>query len=278
MGRPDRALRRTAGLDVAGRTALLTGASGGIGRAIARALHERGARLVVSGRREAALEELRAGLGDRVEVAVCDLARPDAARRLADRAGPVDILVANAALPASGAFDSFTPEQIDRSLAVNLAAPIQLARALAPGMAERGAGHLVFVSSFSGKIATAGSSVYSATKFGLRGFAFALREDLRSAGVGVTTVFPGFISGAGMFADAGVELPHGVSMRSPEQVAEAVVRGIERGRAEMDVAPLPLRAGAWVAGAAPTLVAAVNRRLGSERVAARLAEAQRDKR
>ena len=266
------------GLIIAGRTVLLTGASGGIGAAIARELHDRGARLVVSGRQEDALDELRGRLGERVEVAVCDLSRPEAARELAERAGAVDVLVANAALPASGRLDSFTPEQIDRSLAVNLAAPMQLARALAPAMVERGAGHLVFVSSFSGKVATAGSSVYSATKFGLRGFAAGLREDLRTAGVGVTTVFPGFISEAGMFADAGVELPPGVSLRSPEQVGRAVVRGIERNRAEVDVAPLPLRAGAWMAGAAPALVAAVNRRLGSERVAARLAEAQRDKR
>jgi uncharacterized protein len=266
------------GLSVAGRRALLTGASGGIGAAVGRALHERGATLVVSGRRRDALERLRDELGERVEVAVCDLSRPEAARELAAEAGQIDLLVANAALPASGAYDSFTAEQIDRSLTVNLAAPIQLARALAPTMVERGAGHLVFVSSFSGKVATAGSSVYSATKFGLRGFAFALREDLRTTGVGVTTVFPGFISEAGMFAEAGVELPPGVSMRTPEQVARAVVRGIERDRAEVDVAPLPLRAGAWLAGAAPGVVAAVNRRLGSERVAAGLAEAQRDKR
>lgn len=266
------------GLSVAGCRALLTGASGGIGAAIARGLHGRGASLVVSGRRQDVLEDLRDELGDRVEVVVSDLSQPEAARELAAGAGRVDILVANAALPASGAYDSFTPEQIDRSLTVNLAAPIQLARALAPAMVERGSGHLVFVSSFSGKVATAGSGVYSATKFGLRGFAFGLHEDLRTTGVGVTTVFPGFISEAGMFADAGVELPPGVSMRSPEQVADAVIRGIERDRAEIDVAPLPLRAGAWLAGAAPTLVSAVNRRLGSERVAARLAEAQREKR
>jgi short-subunit dehydrogenase len=136
----------------------------------------------------------------------------------------------------------------------------------------------VFISSFSGKVAAGGTSVYSATKFGLRGFAFGLREDLRGTGVGATTVFPGFISDSGMFADANVDLPGYVAMRSPEQVAEAVVRGIERDRAEIDVAPLSLRAGAWVAGAAPELVAAINRRLGARRVAAALADAQRDKR
>ena len=265
-------------LSVAGRRVLLTGATGGIGRATARALHERGASLVITGRRADALAELRSELGERVEAAPCDLAEPGAPAELAARAGPVDVLVANAALPSSGRLESFTPAEIDRSLAVNLRAPIQLARALAPAMVERGAGHLVFVSSFSGKVAAGGGAVYSATKFGVRGFAFALREDLRGTGVGVTTIFPGFISDAGMFADAGVRLPLGVAQRSPEQVAAAVIRGIERGRAEIDVAPLPVRAGGWVAGAAPGVVAALARRLGARRVAAALAEAQRDKR
>lgn len=265
-------------LSLAGRRALLTGASGGIGAAIARALHARGASLVLSGRRADVLEALRAELRERAEVAVADLAEPGAAVRLADRAGDVDVLVANAGLPGSGALESFSAAEIDRSLAVNLGAPVQLARALAPGMAARGAGHLVFVSSFSGKVASGGGSVYSAGKFGVRGFAFALREELRGSGVGVTTVFPGFISEAGMFADAGVRLPRYVATRSPKQVADAVVRGIERDRAEIDVAPLSMRAGGWVAGVAPTLVAAINRRLGARRVAGALAEGQRDKR
>ena len=85
---------------------------------------------------------------------------------------------------------------------MNLRAPVQLARALLPGMRERGSGHLVFISSLSGKMASAGASIYNATKFGLRGFGFALNEELRGTGVGSTTVFPGFIRDAGMFADS----------------------------------------------------------------------------
>jgi len=266
------------GLTLAGRRVLLTGASGGIGAAIARAAHGRGAELVISGRRADVLEAVRGELGDRAEVVVADLADPGAAGELVDRAGPVDVLIANAALPSSGGFDSFSAEQIDRSIDVNLRAPIHLARLLAPSMAERRSGHLVFISSMSGKVSSAGSSIYSATKFGLRGFAFGLREDLRRTGVGVTTVFPGFISDAGMFADTGVELPRGVALRSPEQVAEAVIGGIERNRAEVDVAPLVLRAGGWIAGPAPSLLGAINRRLGAERVAAQMADRQRSKR
>jgi short-subunit dehydrogenase len=190
----------------------------------------------------------------------------------------VDVLVANAALPASGALESFSPRELDRALSVNLRAPMQLALWLAPRMVARGSGHFVFISSMSGKVATGNGSVYSATKFGLRGFGAALRDELHGTGVGVTTVFPGFISGAGMFAESGVKLPPGVGTRSPDDVAAAVIRGIERDRAEIDVAPLPLRASAWIGGIAPAAVAAVGRRLGSARVAGGLADAQRDKR
>ena len=152
--------------------------------------------------------------------------------------------MANAGLPASGKIEDFTAEEIDRALDVNLRAAIQLAHAAVPGMVERGRGHLVFMSSLAGKVATARSTLYSATKFGLRGFAAGLRADLHGTGVGVTAVFPGFVSEAGLFADAGVTLPRGVGTRTPEQVARAVVRGIEQGKPEIDVAPIGLRAGA----------------------------------
>jgi uncharacterized protein len=265
-------------MQIGGATVLLTGASGGIGKAIARALDARGARLYVSGRRGSALEELRVELGGRPEPLEADLSERAAAAALAQQAGAVDVLVANAALPASGPIHDFSPEQIDRALDVNLRAPIQLTRALLPGMAERGEGHVVFISSLAGKMASAGSSLYSATKFGLRGFAAGLREDLHGTGVGVTVVFPGFVSGAGMFAETGVKLRAGVGMRSPEQVAAAVVRGIESGRPEIDVAPLPLRAGVLVAGLAPNTVARLQRKLGSRQLAAEIADAQRVKR
>ena len=161
---------------------------------------------------------------------------------------------------------------------VNLRAPMVLAQALSAGMAARGAGHLVFISSMSGKTASVGGSVYSATKFGLRGFALGLREDLRGKGVGVSTVFPGFVSDAGMFHEAGVKLPGYVATRTPEQVAEAVLRAIERDRSEIDVAPLALRLGAAVSGLVPELSGRVQRRLGSDQIAEAMAEGQRDKR
>jgi len=257
---------------------LVTGATGGIGGAIARVLHARGATVVLSGRREELLEELRASLGDRAETAPADLSERDGPARLAEAAGAVDVLVANAALPASGRVEEFEPDEIDRSIDVNLRAPIQLTRALLPGMLERGRGHVVLVSSLSGKVASPRSGLYSATKFGLRGFAAGLREDVEPLGIGVTVVFPGFVSDAGFFAESGVKLPRWVGTRTPEQVADAVARGIERERAEVDVAPLGLRLGTRISELVPVTAARVQRRLGSERIADDLADAQRDKR
>lgn len=265
-------------MQLTGARVLVTGATGGIGNSIARALYERGARVLLTGRRQDALDELAASLGDRAEVLVADLAERDAPRQLAEGAGAVDVLVANAALPASGRVEHLDHDQIDRALDVNLRAPIQLTRALLPGMLERGRGHVLFVSSLSGKAASPRSGIYSATKFGLRGFAAGLREDVEPKGIGVTVVFPGFVRDAGLFADSGVKLPPWVGTRTPEQVAAAVVRGIERERAEVDVAPLALRVGTRLAGLAPVTVARVQRRLGSERIADALADAQRDKR
>ena len=263
-------------MELRGRTALVTGATGGLGTAIARALAARGAVPVLTGRRTEVLEPLAAETGGRAVAA--DLSDPASVDRLLAEAGDVDVLVANAALPGSGHITSFSVEDIDRALAVNLRAPMVMARQLAEPMAARGGGHIVFVSSLAGKAASGGGSVYSATKFGVRGFAHGLREDLRGAGVGVSVVLPGFIRGSGMFHDAGVELPAFVGTKTPEDVAAAVVRAIERDRAEIDVAPLGLRVGAAFAGLAPELSARLQRRLGGAKVAEDMARGQSGKR
>jgi short-subunit dehydrogenase len=261
---------------VAGRTVLLTGATGGLGAAMARALAARGASLVLSGRRADALTAIAVETGGRP--VVCDLADPEAPEALVREAGEVDILIANAGLPASGPIASFSVAEIDRALAVNLRAPMVLGRLLGEAMAARGSGHLVFVSSLSGKTASVGTSVYSATKFGLRGFSLGLREDLAAAGVGVSCVFPGFVRDAGMFADTGASLPPYVGTSTAEQVVDGVLRAIEGDRAEVDVAPLSLRAGTMAAMLAPGLAGRVQRRLGGGAVSASITDAQREKR
>jgi short-subunit dehydrogenase len=263
-------------MDLHGRTVLLTGATGGIGHAIARAVAARGGSLVLTGRRAEVLEPLASETGGRA--VACDLSDRSEVPRLLDEAGDVDVLIANAALPGSGLLTSFSEAEVDAALDVNLRAPMLLARRLLEPMAARGAGHMVFVSSLAGKAASGGGAVYSATKFGLRGFALALREDLREDGVGVSVVFPGFIRDGGMFHDSGVKLPRFVGTKTPADVADGVVSAIERNRPEVDVAPLGMRAGAKFAGVAPGVSAALQRRLGADRIATDMAEGQRDKR
>lgn len=263
-------------MQISGSTVLLTGASGGLGHAIARALAARGAKLILTGTRTQLLDPLADEL--RARVLVADLSDRTALEQLVDDAGHVDILLANAALPASGLLESFSISQIDTALEVNLRAPIVLARTLLPAMLERRSGHLLFVSSLAAKTPTPGASVYNASKAGLRSFASGLRADLHGSGVGVSAVFPSFIRHAGMFADTGVTLPLGVGTRSPEHVARAVVRAIERNLGELDVAPLSLRLGAILGGFAPELASRVSRVLGSEDIARRVHAGQEGKR
>jgi len=259
-------------VNLGGRSVLLTGASGGIGAAAARALAARGAAVTVTGRRVPELESLAAEIGGRAVPA--DLSEPDGPARLVAAVGQVDVLVANAAVSQAGEITALSAADLDRLLAVNMRAPLMLARLLAEPMIERRSGHLVFVSSLQGKAASPLSALYTATKFGLRGFALSLRLDLADHGVGVSCVSPGFVSGAGMFADSGAALPPGVRTVTPDAVAAAIVRAIERNRAEVDAAPLSLRAGARAAGVAPVIAAKVTKRFGA--AIARAVEQGRD--
>ncbi|TMG27757.1 MAG: SDR family NAD(P)-dependent oxidoreductase, partial [Chloroflexi bacterium] len=177
--------------ELRGKIVLLTGASTGLGPHIARRLRQGGAKLVLSARNEAALEKLAEELGES-RIVAADLSRPGEPERLAREAGAIDVLVSNAGIPATGRLATFNIEEIDRAIAVNLRAGIVLAKLLAPGMVERGSGHLVFMSSIAGKIPSGGETIYNATKFGIRGFGLALREELWGTGVGVSVISPTF--------------------------------------------------------------------------------------
>lgn len=247
--------------DLRGQTVLLTGASGGLGPYIAERLHAEGASLVLTGRNEYALRQVATRVGaDRVVVA--DLSRREEVVSLTERAGHVDILVANAALPAMGELAAFTVEQIDRALDVNLRSAILLANRFLPSMLSRRSGHIVLMASMHGKLPAALVSVYNATKFGLRGFGLALAQELKGTGVGVSVINPTFVASAGMWAETGTTVHPLAGQATPEQVAEAVIRGIRDNRVELDVAPL----GARLAAASPRVVGAVARRLGATTV------------
>jgi short-subunit dehydrogenase len=266
-------------MELAGKTALLTGATGGLGRAIAKALAGRGAKLALSGRKAEALEALAAELpGEGHRVLPSDLAEPGAAEKLAAEAGEVDVLVANAGLPGSGRLQEMTSEQLLKALRVNLESPMLMARAVEPQMLERGNGHMVFISSLSGKSATPLSSVYNATKFGLRGFALGLRADLDPLGIGVSIVSPGTIREAGMYADSGADPIPGLGTGSPQQVANAVVKAIEHNKVEISVAPIQQRLLAHFALATPAISVKVASGDSGQKAAAAVAKGQLDKR
>ena len=265
--------------DLSGRAALVTGATGGLGKAIARALHERGATVRLSGRRAEVLDQIAAELGDRVETLPADISTAHGVADLAAGAGAVYILIANAGLPGTGTLDDYDLAALDRVLDVNLRAPVHLTHALLPGMLERGRGHLVYISSIAGKVPTVGASLYAATKFGLRGFSDSLHEDLRETPVTVSAIFPGFIAEAGLWGDTGLDMPRGSGrLRTPDEVAAAVIKAIATGRAEIDVGTPIERLGGRLFGPAPGLVTRVMRAAGGEKLSARMAEAQREKR
>lgn len=264
-------------MEVRGKTALLTGATGGLGRTIASALAGRGATLVLSSRKEEELESLAAELPGEHRVAVADLAKPGAALELLAAAGEIDILVANAGLPGSGKLDDLSADDVQRALRVNLESPILMAHALLPRMIKQDSGHIVMVASLSGVAPTARQSIYNGTKFGLRGFSLGLREDLRGSGVGISVVSPGFVRDAGMFADSKAQAPTGLGTASPQQVGAAVIEAIEKDRGEITVAPFTQVRLAKFAGRYPELAGRLAGR-AAVRAGDEVARGQADKR
>jgi len=237
-----------------------------------------GAALTLSGRDTKTLDGLASELPGEHTVLAADLGEPGAALDLASRAGAIDCFVANAALPRTGRITELTESQIARMLRINLEAPILISQALLPAMLERRSGKLVMIGSLAGKAASPRSSIYNATKFGIRGFALGLKADLAGTGVGITLVAPGFVRDAGMFADSGVEAPAGMGTTTPEKVVEAVVLAIQKDRPEIAVAPVIQRTMAHLGLVSPTLSYRIQSGSTGQSAAENLAAGQADKR
>ncbi len=248
-------------MQIQGSTVLVTGASGGLGTAIARDLDRRGASLVLTARRAELLDALAAELG--AEVLIADLTDRGDVERVAARAASCDVLVANAGVGDDPPLDELTEDAIDMALDVNLRAPIVLAHSYATARIASGQpGQIVLVGSLAGLAASPGTRMYNATKFGLRGFALSYHQELEGTGVGCTLVAPGFIRDAGMFHDGGIELPPGVRTKAPQDVADGVATAIESNPTEVYVAPAELRLASTLATVAPSLSAAIQKKLG----------------
>lgn len=186
--------------DLSGKAALVTGASGGIGGAIARALHRQGASVVLAGTRQAALDALAGELGERAHVRTADLAdpaAPDALVKAAEEAmGKLDILVNNAGLTRDGLAVRMKDEDWHKVLDVNLTAGFRLARAALRGMMRRRTGRIIGISSVVGVTGNPGQANYAASKAGMIGLSKALAAEVASRGITVNCVAPGFVTSA----------------------------------------------------------------------------------
>ena len=217
-----------------GKTALVTGASGGIGAAIARALHSQGATVVLSGTRVEALDSLAGSLAhERVHVCPADLsdpAAPDALVAAAEGAAGagLDILVNNAGLTRDGLALRMKDEDWSRVLEIDLAAPFRLCRAALKGMVRRRSGRIVSIASIVGVTGNAGQANYAAAKAGMIGMSKSLAQEVGSRGITVNVVAPGFVETAmtdalpeAQRAKLSAAIPLG-RLGQPEDIAAAV--------------------------------------------------------
>ncbi len=183
--------------DLTGKTALVTGATGGIGAAIARTLHGQGAHVVLSGTREAVLEALAAELGDRTSIAAANLVDAESVDGLVGRAeaatGQLDILVANAGITKDGLLMRMKDEDWEQVLKINLESYFRLSRAAMRGMMKRRFGRIIGITSVVGVMGNPGQANYAASKAGMIGFSKALAQEVATRGITVNCVAPGFI-------------------------------------------------------------------------------------
>jgi short-subunit dehydrogenase len=233
--------------DLQGKTAIVTGASRGIGPYIAKALAGRGVRLALAARSADKLDETRAACeaaGAKAIAVATDVTSLDDLRRLVEvterELGPVDVLVNNAGIEVTLAVVDYTLDQVDAIVRTNLSAPIWLTKLVLPGMIARKRGAIVQISSMSGKSATAYNAIYAATKHGLNGFTSSLALELDGTGVTAGVVCPAFVGDAGMWANTGEKAPRIMREVSPKKVVAAVIRVIANGGEEL-VTPGPIK-------------------------------------
>lgn len=239
--------------ELTGKTALITGASRGIGAEIAAALAREGVRPILVARSRPALEQVAeriAAEGHQVHLLQADLARTEALEPLVRDAlalgGRIDILVNNAATSCFLPFHRYVPADLEREMSTNLLAPLLLTRQVLPHMLSRGSGHIVNLSSLSAEVPVAYLSTYAAAKAGLTSFTRTLRQELVGTGVGVSAVLPGVVRDVGLIRDFAQKSGYGAASHiagscTSAQVARAVLDAIRRDRPDVVVNSRPVR-------------------------------------
>jgi short-subunit dehydrogenase len=248
-----------------GNVVLVTGASSGIGEAVAQILAARGARVLAHGRDDVRVHRVATRLGG--TALTTELLGPGAASELADQAlgahGRVDAIVHSAGVGWSGRFDQMPVDTLRALLRVDLEVPVELTRLLLPEMLRRGRGHVCFVSSIAARTGVAGEAVYAAAKAGLDGFAESLRYEVSGAGVGVSVVVPGAVD-TPFFERRGRAYGRRLPRQQPaDVVAAAVVRCLEDGRPEAFV-PRWLRVAGVVRAVSPSGFRRLSGRFGEQ--------------
>jgi short-subunit dehydrogenase len=248
--------------DVGGRTALVTGASRGIGPYIARTLFDHGMKVVIAARSAGDLAGVQKGFDPRqvrslvvrADVAV-EADRQALVEAALERFGAVDVLVNNAGLEGPEPFVDHDLDSIRELFEVNVLALMRLTQMVLPTMLARGSGHVVNIASLAGLTPVPYNVVYSTSKHAVVGFSESLRYELDGTGVGVSAVCPGFIRDAGMFTRYATDSDAGISgTSSPEEVARAVYSAIVNDRARVVVSPLISRSAPFVRALSPGLI------------------------
>ena len=254
-------------VDLSKKVVVLTGASRGIGKAIAVDLAREGASLVLAARDVAGLEAVAEEVRrydapvQMVRTDVTDPADRAALIEAAEAVGPVEVLINNAGVEYPVSVMDHRSDEVEREIAVNLTAPIELTRLALAQMIPRKRGAVVMVSSMSGKSPTPYNAIYAATKYGLNGFTASLRIELRETGVHAGVCCPSFVADAGMWADGGVRAPAMLREVGLDKVV-AGVRAVIDGKPEVLVTPTPVRPLLALGQVFPKLDQAMLSRLG----------------
>lgn len=227
---------------ITGKTALVTGASRGVGESICYALAKKQAAVVGIARSKEGLDKVCSNIE---AIGGCGLGIPfdigniqslsDLVQQVGQVAGSVDILINNAAIEKYQPFQNYSSLDLQCILATNLVAAMELTRLLLPQMIQKGSGHIVNIASLAGKKGTPYNSIYSASKAGLLMWADSVRQELVGTGVGISVLCPGYISQRGMSVDTGVPIPKLAGTSTPDDLAIAVIKAIERNKAELIV-------------------------------------------
>jgi short-subunit dehydrogenase len=274
--------------ELSGKTAILTGASGGLGRYIALALAQHGVNLVLAaypGEGLDSLKEVVSQFGIRAFPLVANFRHTSQLRSVVEEAkrefGRIDLLINNAGVEFTSAYHELPEENIGDIIGINLEAPMLLARLVLADMLERRCGHIVNMSSLAGKIGPAFQEPYAATKAALIAFTASLRATYRGTGVSASVICPGFVE-AGIYAklkkETGFPAPALLGTSPPEPVAQAVVKAIRRDLPEVIINPYPVKPLIATAILFPRLGEFLVRRTGAHEFFGRAAEALRRKR